>query len=71
MPARVYSEVIITKRGYSYATEPVPGSGDDTLSYTFVLQNDLVQSLTLPDGTKLIYNYKDCAISLVNEDIKT
>lgn len=26
MPARVYSEVIITKRGYSYATEPVPGS---------------------------------------------
>ena len=26
MPARVYSEVILTKRGYSYATEPIPRS---------------------------------------------
>lgn len=47
------------------------GSGDDTLSYTFVLQNDLVQSLTLPDGTKLVYTYKDGALSLVNEDSNT
>ena len=47
------------------------GSGDDTLSYTFVLQNDLVQSLTLPNGTKLVYTYKDGALSLVNEDSNT
>lgn len=47
------------------------GTGDDTLSYTFVLQNDLVQSLTLPDGTKLVYTYKDGALSLVNEDSNT
>lgn len=47
------------------------GSGDDTLSYTFVLQNDLVQNLILPDGTKLVYTYKDGALSLVNEDSNT
>ncbi len=47
------------------------GSGDDTLYYTFVLQNDLVQNLILPDGTKLVYTYKDGALSLVNEDSNT
>lgn len=47
------------------------GSGDDTLSYTFALQNDLVQSLTLPNGTKLIYTYADGALTLVNEDSAT
>lgn len=47
------------------------GSGNDTLSYTFVLQNDLVQNLILPDGTKLVYTYKDGALSLVNEDSNT
>ena len=34
MPARVYSEVILTKRGCSYATEPVPGSALEQLMPT-------------------------------------